>query len=302
MQTTQDTVVTAGSSLLGPKQRKLVGRMGPWQLVRLLGEGAMTRVYLSRPLDAPESTPAYAVKTLRREWWRDEQAIEMLRREAWVGRHANSPHLAPVLASQVTQPPFYLVFPRLSGETLAERLERGESVSMSQTLWIARQVAEALAALYRDTGMIHCDVKPSNIHISPDGHATLLDFGFCQTALEARSWASRPVMGTLNYIAPERVTSACAADPRSDLYSLGVTLYQMLTGELPLTASDPTELVIMHRQAKPRCLRDACPGIAKPVASLVHRLLAKDPMRRPSYPEEVVRELVRLEIDAFAAA
>ena len=281
-------------------KRKFVGRMGPWQLVRLMGEGALTRVYLARPLESPEATPTYAVKALRKEWWNDPLAIETLRREALVGRKVSHPHVVAVLSGQLTQPPFFVVSPRLPGETVAAKLEAGQRPPLPQALWIARQAAEALVALHSATGMMHGDVKPANLMIGADGHATLIDLGFCQTPEEARSWSDRPVMGTLHYIAPELVTSALAASPRSDLYSLGVTLYEMLTGQPPFDADDPAELVAMHRQARPPCVRELRPTTPKAVASLVHRLLAKDPLRRPSSPAEVAKELVRLEIESFA--
>lgn len=281
-------------------RRKVIGRMGPWQLVRLLAESTLNRVYLARPQETPDAAPMYAVKALRREWWNDPAAVETLRREALVGGKVSHPHVAPVLSSQLAKPPFFVVMPRVSGETLAARLADGRRPSLPAALWIARQVAEALAAIHAAASMIHADVKPANVFVSPDGHATLLDLGFCQTSDEARSWATRPVVGTPHYMAPEMVTSACSVDRRSDLYSLGVMLYETLTGERPFEADDPAKLINLHRQAKPKCLRDARPGTPKPVASLVHRLLAKDPLRRPSTPEEVASELVRLEIACFA--
>jgi serine/threonine-protein kinase len=284
----------------GASRKKMVGRMGPWQLTQLLAEGPLTRVYQARPADSPESPATYAVKALRREWWHEAHAIEMIRREAWVGRQASHPNLITVLGAQVAQPPFYLAMPYLKGESLAAMLASGRRPSLPQAMWIARQACEALVALAEQAGVIHGDIKPSNLLVAPDGHATLLDLGFCQTPSEARNWASRPVIGTLNYIAPERVTSACGSDTRSDLYSLGATLYEMLAGHPPFQAEGPAELIAMHRQEKPRCLRDARPGMPKPVASLVHRLLAKDPLRRPDSPAEVADELARLEIACFA--
>ncbi|MCA9241015.1 MAG: serine/threonine protein kinase [Planctomycetales bacterium] len=286
----------------GNSRRKMVGRMGPWQLTRLLAEGPLTRVYAARPAETPDSTPSYAVKALRREWWQDRTAIEIMRREAWVGHRTSHPNLVAVLGSQVSQPPFYLAMPLLRGESLASLLAEGSRPTLPQALWIARQTCEALAALHRQADAIHGDVKPANLMVSPDGHTTLIDLGFCQTTGEARSWAMRPVIGTLEYIAPERVTSACTADVRSDLYSLGATLYQMLAGRPPFEAADPAELIAKHRCEKPQCLRDARPGTPKPVASLVHRLLAKDPLRRPDSPQQVAAELMRLEIACFAYA
>lgn len=298
METAQST--PARTIFGGASRRKIVGRMGPWLLVQQLAEGPLTRVYLARHSEGPEAKPAYAVKALRREWWQDGCAIGSMRREAWVGRQASHANLISVLDAGVSQPPFYVVTPRLVGDTVAKLLGAGTRPSLPQALWIARQVCEALAALDEQAGVIHADVKPSNILVAPDGHATLIDLGFCQTTHEARSWASRPVVGSLQYIAPEMVTSACAADTRSDLYSLGATLYEMLAGRPPFQGNEPAELIAKHRQEKPECLRRARPDTPKPVASLVHRLLAKDPMRRPGSPGEVADELSRLEIACFA--
>jgi serine/threonine-protein kinase len=278
----------------------LVGRLGPWQLVKPLGEGNFTRVYLARPADGPPSQhAAYVVKVLRKESWRDPHAIDMQRREAWVGSKISHPSLLPVLSASVEDPPFYIVTPKLDGATLAQLiLDRGR-LTVPLALWIARQVAEGLTALLEATGMIHTDVKPANILVSPTGHATLIDFGFVQTPAEASQWATRPLAGTLGYIAPEMVTSALAAGPQSDIYSLGVTLYEMLTGTRPWNTDDPAELALRHREAKPADIREQRPDLTQPVADLIHAMLAKNPLRRPNSTRELAHRLVRLEIESF---
>jgi serine/threonine-protein kinase len=278
----------------------LVGRLGPWQLVRLLSEGDFTRVYLARPVDAPENqSAAYIVKVLRNEWWRDPQAIEMQRREAWVGSQVSHPNLLPVLSSSVSEPPFYVVAPRLDGTSLAQLILEQEQLPVPFALWIARQAADGLQTLFEATGMIHADVKPANIIVSTAGHATLIDFGFVQTPAEASQWATRPLAGTLAYIAPEMVTSALAAGPRSDIYSLGVSIYEMLTGRRPWDSDDPGELAMLHRQAKPTDVRALRPEVPEAVAELIHTMLAKDPLRRPGSARELAARLVRLEIESF---
>jgi serine/threonine-protein kinase len=274
--------------------------LGPWQLVKPLGEGNLTRVYLARPADGPQNQPAaYVVKVLRKEWWRDPQAIEMQRREAWVGSKVSHPNLLPVLSVSVEDPPFYVVTPKLDGATLAQVIFDRGRLGVPLALWIARQVAEGLTALLDATGMIHTDVKPANILVSPAGHATLIDFGFVQTPAEASQWATRPLAGTLAYIAPEMVTSALAAGPQADIYSLGVTLYEMLTGLRPWNTDDPAELALLHREAKPADIRTQRPELSPPIANLVHSMLAKNPLRRPGSARELAMRLVRLEIESF---
>jgi serine/threonine-protein kinase len=299
MSTVELSTTTRQSSAAADTQQ-LFGRLGPWLLVRSLGDGNLTRVYLARPADGPQNAPAsYVVKVLRKEWWRDPQAIDMQRREAWVGGKVTHPNLLPVLAASVQEPPFYLVTPKLDGVTLAQLIVDLEQLPVPLALWIARQVADGLAALFEATGMIHTDVKPANIFVSPAGHATLIDFGFVQTAAEASQWATRPLAGTLAYIAPEMVTSALAAGPRSDIYSLGVTLYETLSGRRPWESDDPAELAILHREAKPVDIRELRSELPAAVADLVHSMLAKDPLRRPSSARELATRLVRLEIQSF---
>jgi serine/threonine-protein kinase len=279
---------------------QLVGRLGPWQLVKPLGDGNLTRVYLARPAEAPQNqAPAYVVKVLRKEWWRDLQVIDMQRREAWVGSKLSHPNLLPVLSASVEEPPFYVVSPKLEGLTLADLIANRGQLGVPLSLWIARQVADGLAALLEATGMIHTDVKPANMLISAAGHATLIDFGFVQTSAEASQWATRPLAGTLAYIAPEMITSALAAGPPSDIYSLGVTLYEMLTGTRPWNSDDPAELASLHREAKPTDIREHRPELPAPVVELVHSMLAKDPLRRPGSARELATRLVRLEIQSF---
>jgi serine/threonine-protein kinase len=281
--------------------RNLVGRIGPWQLVRLISESELARVYVARPADgADESPAAYVVKVLRKEWWRDPHAIEMQRRAAWVGRKVSHPHLLPVLSAGVEQPPFYTVSPKLEGRSLARIIDQQRRLPLAITLWIARQVAEALDALHTTARMIHSDVKPANIVVAPDGHATLVDLGFVHTPGESRHWSTRPVYGTLNYLAPEALTSSLSASPQSDVYSLGVTLYEIISGGLPFIGRDAEQLIRQHREAKPECLASRRPDTPPAVASLIHRMLAKDPLRRPDSALAVVEELVRLEIECFS--
>jgi serine/threonine protein kinase len=277
----------------------LPARLGSWELVRRIGGGELTDVYLARAADGPLKRPAcYALKVLRHEWQGDPRGLALLAREVQVARHVADAHLVPILAAALDEPPYYLAMPYLEGQSLAAQLRGQAPLDLPVIFWIARQTAEGALALGR-AGWMHGDVKPANIIVSPWGHATLIDLGFATRVDVHASLADRPLVGTLNYLAPELLSSSCGGDSLSDVYSLGVVLFEMLTGRLPFDADDVAQLAAQHRQALPGDIRRLVPHVPTRAARLVRQMLAKQPLRRPS-PAELVERLVALEIETFA--
>ena len=222
----------------------------------------------------------------------------MLAREAEVGHQVSHPHLIAILESQLKRAPQFLVMPWLEGATLQSYATSRHMLDPPAVLWIARQTAEALAALDQ-AGWRHGDVKPSNVFLSPRGHVTLLDLGLARHRDE-KTEGPPAIAGSGYYLAPEHASSAHRPDIRSDIYSLGVVLYQLLAGRLPLEGETLEQMVAAHKQTAPVNLRRVAPHVPRRVAELVHRMLAKDPLRRPQSPAELVAELVRLEIATFS--
>ncbi len=275
-------------------------RVGQWELVCLAAEGSLARVYRGRPAGTPADRPApYALKMLRPEWQEDPRAVRLLQREALVGRSISHPHLVSILQANLGRPPRFVVMPWLDGGTLQAQLDAGKRAEVPVALWIARQVAEALEALHAG-GWMHGDVKPGNVFILPEGHVTLLDLGFARSKDETGSAVDRLLTGTCNYIAPELITSALRADIRSDIYSLGVVLFELLAGRLPFTGESLAELAGQHKQSRPPDLRRLAPHLPKSVVRLVGQMLAKEPLRRPQTPRELIDRLVALEITTFS--
>jgi serine/threonine-protein kinase len=235
---------------------------------------------------------------LRSQWQDDPRAVALLAREALVGRTIRHPHVVSVLAANVGAPPRFVVTPWLDGCTL--RAHAGaQPLDLPEALWFVRQAAEGLAALHA-AGWMHGDIKPSNLFVARDGHVTLLDLGFARSRNESGSAFDRCVAGTCGYLAPEWITSALRADIRSDIYSLGVVLFELLIGRLPFRAKDLAELAVEQRVAIPPNLIDHDPPLPVAVTRLVQRMLAKDPLRRPQVPGDLAGELAALEVATFA--
>ena len=180
-------------------QRALVKRpahhLGRWELVGSLGGGELTQVYLGRPIDrTDEGAASYAIKVLRARWQTNATAIETVVREAFVGRQVTHPHLLPILSAHVHEPPYYVVSPCLRGTTLSRRLEQVGRPPLSLALWLARQTAEALAALHA-AGWMHADVKPGNLFVSAPAHITLLDLGFARRPRAGMRFDRRSLRG-----------------------------------------------------------------------------------------------------------
>lgn len=291
-----------------PASRKRNERhaLAPWRPVKLLGEGTLARVYAARHASSRASAgAAYAVKVLRPRWYEHADVLEILRQEAFVGSRVRHPNVVTVLDARLSDPPYYVVMPRLVGRTLEEVLAaRPGGLPPLEALWIARQMAEGLGAIQAECGATHGDVKPSNVFLSDQGRVTLLDLGFARIPSESpdssSAAVSRSTLCSLAYAAPETLQSSLAADNRSDIYSLGVVLYRMLSGRLPHEAPDPGLLVEQLRTGRPICIRQLHPELSKSIASLVHRMLSREPLRRPQSYAELTSELVRLEIDSFA--
>jgi serine/threonine protein kinase len=252
-------------------------RIPGYELLTCLGGSLLTSVYAARvrASDAP-----CAVKVLNRDWQDDATAVKLLQREARACLAVQHPHLVKLLDAHVTRPPYFLVMEMLGGESLRRRLRRDYRLDVGTTLWIVRQTAEALGAMHR-AGLAHADVKPDNIRVVGDGRAILLDLGFAHRQGEnAQLLQQGYVLGTVNYLAPELCGPEPLDDLASDLFSLGVTLFEMLTGQMPYPAGSIEQTFRRHEADPPADVR---------------RLLARHPDQRPRAPA-VVQQLIGLEI------
>jgi serine/threonine protein kinase len=257
-----------------------------------LGGGPMTVVFGAR--DQATDRPC-AVKTVRPAWEDQTTAVKLLQREARAGLSARHPHLVRITNAHVTSPPYFLVMELVPGESLRARLRRDYRLDLAEALWITRQTAEALAALHR-AGFLHGDVKPDNIRLNGDGAAVLIDLGFAHRPGEnARFLRDGYVLGTADYLAPELCAPEPSEDWSSDVFSLGVTLFEALTGRLPYPPGSLSQTFRRHRCDPPADVRSSIRDLPAGVGALVERLLAHKPGERPR-AATVVQQLVRMEI------
>lgn len=275
-------------------------QIGSWELTESGGHGSHADVFFARPANAADGTPAdYALKRLAPRRWRDEQAVAMFRREAACGCSADHPNLATTLVTNVDQPPYFFVMPRLKGATVRQVLGAGETFSPARSIWIVRQVAEGLRSLH-EHGWLHGDIKPSNIMVGFNGHATLFDFGFARTNDTVALSHQEPFCGTLRYTAPELLTSTRRMSAASDVYALGITLFEMLTGQPPFISCRPESLAESHLKIPAPSVRTARPDLPRCVSKAVASMLAKDPLRRPNSLTELSDLMTELEVETFA--
>jgi serine/threonine protein kinase len=263
-----------------------------FQLLQHLGGGLMTSVYSAR--SAGDDAPC-ALKVLREDWDDPPTAIKLLQREARAGLTTAHPHLVRILEAHVTSPPYYLVMELLPGVSLRQRLRRDYRLRPREAVWIIRQMAEALAALHK-AGFLHGDIKPDNVRLIDDGTAVLLDLGFAHRPGENAALLNAGyILGTANYLAPEQCEPMPWEDRASDVFSLGVMLFEMLAGRLPYPAGSLRQTLRRHACDPPADIRRSVGSVPAPLVALLERLLARRAEDRPS-ASSVVQQLINLEI------
>ncbi len=220
-----------------------------------------------------------AVKILNEGLADDPRFIERFRREARAAAGLSHPNLAGVFdyGDEGSRP--YIVMELVDGETVADRLARSGPLAPAEAAEIAAHVADALAEAHAGD-VVHRDIKPANVMLSARGPVKVMDFGIASSSMSANLTATGTVVGTARYLSPEQARGE-RATPASDVYALGILLYEMLTGAPPFDLETPVATAMAHVSQPPRPVRDVRADIPPVLAALVDRCLEKDPARRP---------------------
>jgi hypothetical protein len=259
---------------------------GRYRLDSKLGSGGMSTVYLAT--DETLERPV-AVKVLHAEISDQPDQIERFRREARSVAKLSHPNVVAVIdAGQDAGHP-YIVFEYIEGETLKHRIERMGKLPLDESAAYAIEVGRGLVAAHA-RNLVHRDVKPQNVLIDPEGRAKVTDFGIARS-LEAKGLtATGRVLGTTDYVAPEQAMGH-EIDARSDVYSLGVLLYEMLTGEVPFRAETQVGVAMKHVNEPLPNVQERRPEVSAALAAVVETATAKDPERRYATMAETLRDL-----------
>lgn len=279
-----DAARASAESLIG---RTLLDR---YQVEDLVAMGGIAAVFRAKKLPSGEEV---ALKTLHPDAEDLPELIKRFQREAIAGRHILHPNVAAVNEiAQSEDGSWLMVMEYIRGTTLREIMRQGP-MQPARAARIARQVASALNAAH-EMGIVHRDVKPLNVMIipGPEDQVKLIDFGLAKVPVEELALADESsrrsltqagvVFGTVAYMAPEAALGMRSVDRRSDLYALGIMMYEMLAGRHPFPATDSYSMFAQHRNAVPPPIAQRSPGVTVPPAleAIVQRLLAKDPDER----------------------
>jgi serine/threonine-protein kinase len=271
-----------------------------YELEELVGSGGMSTVFRARDLQLDRLV---AIKILHERYVEDPEYVERFRREARAVAKLSHPNIVTVIDRGDDGGRQYIVFEHVEGENLKELVTRTGPMSPRRALELVIPVADGLAFAH-EHGLVHRDVKPQNVLLSSEGEVKVTDFGIARSLdVEHGVTQTGTVLGTSEYLAPEQASGE-PVSPATDEYSLGVVLWELLTGEVPFTGENFVAVALRHVNEPPPRLLDRRPDLSPRLAAAVERALAKDPARRFPSMSALAAELraCLAELDAGPAA
>src|ERR1700733_3752915 len=259
---------------------------GRYRLEARIGAGGMSTVY--RALDETLQRQG-AIKLLNREGASDSDQLERFRREARAVAQLSHPHIVGVIDAGEDENRPYIVFEYVEGETLKDRIRRMGRLPISEGVAYAIEIARALGAAHA-RHIVHRDVKPQNVLVDEEGSAKVTDFGIARTLDEEGLTADGRVLGTTDYVSPEQALGRHVTG-QSDLYSVGVVLYEMLTGEVPFKGENQIAVAMKHVREELPDVQIRRPEVSAALASVIEAATAKRESDRYADDAEMIADL-----------
>jgi tRNA A-37 threonylcarbamoyl transferase component Bud32 len=259
---------------------------GRYEIVELIGKGGMSSVFKARDRLLDRTV---AIKVLHPHYTEDEEYVERFRREARSVAQVSHPNIVTVIDRGEDDRRQFIVFEYVEGENLKELLQRTGPLPIRDALLLALQMARALSFAH-GRGLVHRDVKPQNVLLNADGQAKMTDFGIAREVDVQGVTITGTVLGTSEYIAPEQARGQ-QVDQQTDVYSLGVVLYELLTGSVPYEGENFVTVALRHVNEPVPSVLERRPEVPPRLALAVERAMAKSPDDRFSSMDELVGEL-----------
>lgn len=266
----------------------LIGqKIGKYQVQNELGRGGMGVVY--RAYD-PDLRRTVAIKVLTQQLAADDDFVKRFQQEAIMSANLHHPHIITIYDVGAVDDLHFLIMQYLEGATLENWVRKNGPMPLAQAADVVQQIAGALDYAH-DLGIVHRDIKPANIMLSPSGQATLMDFGLVRAGAGTGLTRTGTVMGTPEYMAPEQAQDG-DIDRRTDLYSLGVVIYKLLTGRVPFSRTTPVATIYAHVNEAPPPICQVKADLPQPVEAVVSKVLSKNPADRYQRAGELARDFV----------
>jgi serine/threonine-protein kinase len=259
-----------------------------YQLEQRLGSGGMAFVYRARDLMLERTV---AIKVLREDFSSDPAFRERFRQEAKAAANLSHPNIVTIHDFGLDAGHLFLVMEYVPGTDLKSMIQKRGHFTVEETLHLMVQACAGIGYAHR-AGLVHCDVKPHNMLITPDQRLKVTDFGIARALASIHPDEKTDVVwGSPQFFSPEQAAGA-APSPASDVYSIGVIMYEMLTGRLPFIAASATELALLHRRAAPPPPSRLNPDIPEPLEKIILKVLSKEPSARYRTADQLGRVLM----------
>ena len=259
---------------------------GRYKIISVLGEGGMANVYLAEDIILQRKV---AVKVLRLDLQKDPQTIQRFQREALSTSELSHPHIVSILDVGTDGDCHYLVMDYVDGSDLEEYIQHNSPIPLPKVIDIMDQILSAVALAHKHN-VIHRDLKPQNILMDKKGNIKIVDFGIAIALNQSTMTQTNTAMGSVHYMSPEQARGSMATK-QSDIYSLGIILYKLLTGTVPFTGENAVTVALKHFQEKTPSLRKKNPSIPQALENVVFKATAKDPRDRYNSVLEMKEDL-----------